>query len=247
MPRPTPGFQTEAASEDKRDDAPDIRVDPLDSPLAAGSLFESLRRDLIDGHFVAGEKLVISVLKDRYRVGLSPLREALNRLAAYGLLEQTHQRGFRVPALMQDDLEEIAKMRLELECMALRRAMERGDTEWESRLLAAVHRLRRAEANQLPLHEWEVLHRAFHRTLISPCGSRWLLRFIDQLHDQFDRYRRQAPTNAKIRSRRDDQHYQLAALSIERDQSAAITLMEDHIRFSFEVALAAVNPAVTPD
>jgi len=210
--------------------------------LGTEDVFEALRRDLIDGYFDAGQKLIISVLKSRYHVGLSPLREALNRLAAYGLVEQEHQRGFRVPAFSRERLADIADMRLELECMALLRAMERGDTEWESCLLAAAHRLKRAEANRVPLQEWEVLHREFHRTLIAPCGSEWLQRFIDQLHDQFDRYRRRVPTNNNIRHKRDDQHQRLAELAIERDRDVTIRALKEHIQLSYEVALAAVVP-----
>ena len=37
--------------------------------------------------------------------------------------------------------------------------------------------------------EWQRLHRVFHRTLISACGSEWLMRFHDLLFDQTIRYR----------------------------------------------------------
>lgn len=208
-----------------------------ESMTAASAVFEALRRDLINGRFGAGEKLTISALKAHYQVGLSPLREALNQLAAYGLLLQEHQRGFRVPEISREALDDIADMRRELECMALERAMRQGDAEWESELLAAAHRLKRAEINMMPLDEWEVLHARFHRTLVAPCGSRWLLRFLDQLHDQFDRYRRLAPSSAEIRQKRDEQHYRLAELAIERNHHTAIALLQEHIQLSYEVAL----------
>ncbi|MBY5925728.1 MULTISPECIES: GntR family transcriptional regulator [Halomonas] len=206
---------------------------------AASQVFHALKVDLIRGRFAAGEKLAISALKDRYEVGLSPLREALNRLAAYGLLEQHNQRGFRVPPLSADELEDIARLRVQLECMALTQAFQAGDAEWESQLLAASHRLTRANKVQGEVEQWEQAHQRFHRTLLAPCGSHWLLRFIEQLHDQFDRYRRLAPGNPEIRERLDAQHGELVTLALERRIHDARHLLEDHIRQSWEVAKGA--------
>lgn len=200
-------------------------------------LYETLRRDLVSGRFKAGEKIAISALKVRYNVGLSPLREALNRLAAYGLLEQENQRGFRVPRLERAELDDIATMRRELEGMALQRAIERGDTMWESELLAAAHRLKRANDTPEHIEEWERLHAQFHRTLVAPCESAWLLRFIEQLHDQFDRYRRLAPEAPETRRLLDTQHGELVSLTLERKAVEARELLDDHIQRSYEIAL----------
>ncbi|WFM72865.1 FCD domain-containing protein [Halomonas sp. CKK8] len=204
---------------------------------ASSWIYDTLRQDLVNGRFTAGEKLAISALKERYGVGLSPLREALNRLAAYGLLIQENQRGFRVPRLARNELDDIADMRRELEGMALERAIQRGDAEWESELLAAAHRLKRADEAPEMEEEWERLHMRFHRTLVAPCGSAWLLRFIEQLHDQFDRYRRLAPGEPEVRRVLDAQHGELVELALARDVKGARTLMDDHIQRSYEVAL----------
>nr|WP_300315830.1 FCD domain-containing protein [Halomonas sp.] len=204
---------------------------------ATSWIYDTLRQDLVNGRFTAGEKLAISALKQQYGVGLSPLREALNRLSAYGLLIQENQRGFRVPRLARDELDDIADMRCALEGMALERAIQRGDAEWESELLAAAHRLKRADEAPEMAEAWERLHTQFHRTLVSPCGSPWLLRFIEQLHDQFDRYRRLAPGDPEVRRVLDAQHGELVDLALARDVKAARALMDDHIKRSYEVAL----------
>ncbi|MCP1312841.1 MULTISPECIES: GntR family transcriptional regulator [unclassified Halomonas] len=208
------------------------------SETSSSRIYETLRKDLVRGRFTAGEKLAINALKERYQVGLSPLREALNKLAAYGLLVQENQRGFSVPGLSQEELEDIARLRLELEGMAFERALERGDAQWEAELLAAAHRLKRADKSEDKGDTWEQLHTQFHRTLVAPCGSVWLIRFIEQLHDQFDRYRRLGPNPPRIRQTLDDQHQALVELALRRDVGAARALMDDHVRKSFDVALA---------
>lgn len=202
-----------------------------------GTIFEVLREDLLSGRFQAGEKLAISSLRDIYQVGLSPLREALSRLAAIGLLEQETQRGFRVPKLTQLELRDIVELRVELECMAIGRALHNGDSEWESKVLAAGHRLKHANKEGVPAAEWEQLHSQFHSVLLSSCQSVWMLKFIRQLHEQFDRYRRKAPRNETIRGTLDSQHERLVELALSRNDVEIRQLLEDHIRLSHEVAL----------
>lgn len=204
----------------------------------SGRIFERLREDLLNGQFESGEKLAISALRESYGVGLSPLREALNRLAASGLLEQEDQRGFRVPKLSRSDLDDIVQLRIELECMAITKALEFGDADWESELLAAGHRLKHASKGDLPLKEWERLHSRFHEVLLSSCRSTWMLRFIRQLHEQFDRYRRQAPHNPAIRGTLDEQHGLMVKYALERDVDSAVQLVQEHILLSSQAALA---------
>lgn len=200
-------------------------------------VFLTLREDLLNGHYQAGEKLCISSLRAHYDVGLSPLREALNRLAAVGLLEQATQRGFSVPKLTSDELQDIVNLRIELEGMAIARAIKFGDSRWESEVLAAGHRLKAAEKEGVPLAEWEHLHTQFHSTLLSSCQSHWTLKFIRQLHDQFDRYRRKAPRNSAVRKTLNEQHDEMVNLALARDEAKIRQLVEDHIRLSHEVAL----------
>jgi DNA-binding GntR family transcriptional regulator len=222
----------------------------VEAPTAnttASQLYTALKRDLIDGRFAAGQKLAITTLKQRYRVGLSPLREALNRLAAYGLLVQENQRGFRVPALTCAELDDIAELRQRFEGQALAQALEAGNDEWEAGLLAAFHRLKRADETPDQLEHWEQMHLQFHRHLLEPCGSPWLLRFIEQLHDQFDRYRRMAPANNAVRETLNDQHGQLVDLAMARDTAAARALLEEHIRLSYEVAQGACQENETSE
>lgn len=202
-------------------------------------VYDWLHHDLIRGHYVAGEKLAIGTLQERYEVGLSPLREALNRLAAVGLLEQSHQRGFRVPDLSRAALDDVATLRRQLEGEALEASIRRGDEDWEAELVAALHRFsRHQDVFDTADHErWEATHAQFHRALVAGCGSAWRLRFLDQLYDQFDRYRRAAPRGLQRRERLDDQHAQLVDHALSRDIAAARELLDAHIDLSWKVAI----------
>lgn len=76
----------------------------------ASSIEERLRRDLISAVFMPGEKLAIDTLREKYGAGASPVREALNRLSAEGWVVLSDQRGFRVPTVSVDQLEELTQL-----------------------------------------------------------------------------------------------------------------------------------------
>jgi GntR family carbon starvation induced transcriptional regulator len=82
-------------------------------------VYELLRRDILKGVFMPEEKLQIEAVSEKYDIGAVPLREALNRLSAEGLVERIKQRGFFVAPLAVDDLEQLVSTRIWAETKAL--------------------------------------------------------------------------------------------------------------------------------
>ena len=195
----------------------------------ATSLFDQLRGDLLGGVLEPGSKLAIEALAEHYETSATPLREALNRLVSDGLVERREQRGFVVAGISEQDLTEITKTRCWLEELALRESIAAHSIVWEEALVLAHHRLAKtprslSERRFLDNPEWEPLHRAFHRALISGCGSRWLLNFCDQLADQHHRYRRLSAPRAFAKRGVRSEHQQLldSALAGRADEAAAL-------------------------
>jgi DNA-binding GntR family transcriptional regulator len=209
------------------------------SPTISSDLYGILRRDIIDGCFRSGEKLRIESLREIYSVGNSPLREALTKLAANGLIIQESQRGFYVPPTSRDDLQDICDTRIHIEVAALKLSIAHADDAWEGRVLAVYHKLKKAQlVSSNDTEQWEVLHNEFHLTLIDTCNSPTLKRFNSVLHDQFDRYRRLAPSDKNIRAQLDAQHLQIIELALAGDVEKAGQVLTAHIRLSAKSALA---------
>ena len=120
-----------------------VMTPPPPSTLAS-RVYEDLRRDVIQARFTAGQKLLLKDLCARYSAGLSPVREALNRLAGDGLVEQSDQRGFSVTQIDLAGLDELTRTRSWLYALALRESIAHGDAAWEEALVLAFHRLSRA-------------------------------------------------------------------------------------------------------
>jgi GntR family carbon starvation induced transcriptional regulator len=163
---------------------------------SATLVYHELKRDLLRGLHEPGSKLQVEATAQRYGVTTNPMREALNRLAAERLIDREDQRGFSVPALSLDHFRELVKTRCWLEGKALAESIAHRTEAWEDAIVLSLHRLVRTQfAAGAPLNVevdnslWEVRHRQFHLALIANCGSRWLLRFCEELMDQAERYR----------------------------------------------------------
>jgi DNA-binding GntR family transcriptional regulator len=75
---------------------------------------DAIRRDIIDGHFADGERLITMELAQRYGLSLAPIREALHQLSAEGIVVIQPKRGAVVRAITPAFLEEIYEIRLGL-------------------------------------------------------------------------------------------------------------------------------------
>jgi DNA-binding GntR family transcriptional regulator len=209
-------------------------------------IYARLRRDLIAGHLKPGERLRFRQLSSIYGVGIAPLREALSRLVSDQLVRFEGHRGYTVAPLSLSDLHDLCALRTELSCNALRRAIARGDEDWEAEILAALHRLERTPVphsveDRKTVDEWELRHDRFHYSLIAACDSPWLLHFCGALSDHFQRYRRGVivvtSSSQELLKRVRDQHRTIAEAAIARDAERATAVLAEHFQGSVEVVV----------
>src|SRR5450432_2950146 len=95
----------------------------------AEKAFETLHIAIVTGRLRPGARLPIEELAGVLEMSPMPIREAVRRLDADGLVENIPHRGARVTELSVTDLEEVYEARLALESLAIRRAAERFDAE----------------------------------------------------------------------------------------------------------------------
>ncbi|WP_407495324.1 GntR family transcriptional regulator [Pseudooceanicola sp. MF1-13] len=166
-----------------------------DGDTVVHMLASALRRDISFGTLLPDQKLKIEALRQRYGGSNHSMRETLRLLSAEGLVEATAQRGFRVTSATEDDLRDINLVRKELERVALGLAIAQGDTDYEGRVIAAHHALRKAEdrvaaaPDDLNALEWDEACRGFSAALISACGSPRLQDLQRKFFDQSRRFR----------------------------------------------------------
>ena len=205
----------------------------VDQTLAASAL-SRIRSDIIACRLMPNERLRFEALRERYGIGVSPLREALMRLEAEGLVQLEQNKGFRVSEVSRENLLDLMQTRIEIESIALRWSLEKGGVEWEANLLGAFHRLSRQSkidpSDPEAINEtWSREHAAFHAALVSACNSQTLMSIRERLFEQAERYvSLSIMSNAPLR---DDvgEHKQLMRAALNRDMDKAIELNRLHI------------------
>lgn len=209
----------------------------------ASSVYDRLQSDILTGKLRPGLKLRLKDLIEQYQTGNSPLREALNRLSANGMVVREENRGFRVPSASADELMELTRTRCWLEEIAMRESIATGDSAWEERIVLAFHWLARAarsteEAARMTSPEWEEHHREFHLALISACNSAILIGFCKELHQRSFRYRNLAEV-VEYRDRHElEEHDELQQAVLSRDADKAVNLLKKHYTVTSEILVA---------
>src|SRR5205823_12597251 len=77
----------------------------------------ALEDDIVSGRIEAGSVLRQEQLSERFEVSRTPVREALRRLAATGLVSFVPNRGVRVRTIARDELRQAFMVRAELEAL----------------------------------------------------------------------------------------------------------------------------------
>jgi GntR family carbon starvation induced transcriptional regulator len=184
---------------------------------------EALRQIIIMGELPPGAPIVIKDLSERLGISVTPLREALQRLTAYGLVEQRSRRAFVAP-VSHRELEDIYELRKLLEPQAVERSVAHADGIWLRQLDHAYGTMvGAAESGSIA---FEVAHREFHRTLIRCCPSPYLRRFVGSLLDASSRYRMLAIAHSDYSSQAHDQLYEA---SRRQNSSRAGQLILEHV------------------
>ncbi|WP_156842889.1 GntR family transcriptional regulator [Novosphingobium aquimarinum] len=206
------------------------------APTLVESVYRRLREDIIRGVLIADSKLRISELRERYDVGGSPLREALNRLVSEGLVISIGQRGFHVPPISLDELRDLTETRILIETEALRRSILAGSDDWEDGVVVAFHSLGRIERRgDIDSEDRERRNRAFHQALMSACPLKKLLQVHEELYDLHGRYRAIAIGLDMNRRNLFDEHEAIYNAALGRDADTACEAARQHILLTAQV------------
>jgi GntR family carbon starvation induced transcriptional regulator len=197
-------------------------------------VYEALRSDILLGRRLPSSRLQLNELAAEHDVSLSVVREAVTRLASEDLVEATPQRGFRVRSISLEHLRDLTWVRTEIEALALRQSIAKGDVTWEANLVGAHHRL-----SVTPMYfedglgntEWMAVHGAFHAALAAGAGSPVLERVRRQLYDASELYRCWSGNlpNHPDRTHVGDEHTAIFDAALARDADLAVDLLTQHL------------------
>jgi DNA-binding GntR family transcriptional regulator len=153
---------------------------PARLPIASvvDQVYLAIHDRIMDGTLQRGGRIHQEDLADELGVSRTPVREALRRLAAEGLVEMRTNRGARVADVGRGDMNAAYEARLVVEPGAARLAAQHRAAQPLARMRAAVTAQRRAIPNVRRSFE---ANRAFHLALVEASGNPFLLQLSERL------------------------------------------------------------------
>jgi DNA-binding GntR family transcriptional regulator len=218
---------------------------PSSSPLASNTAVEQVVRHIRNGvrlgRYAPGQRLTEVDMTRELQVSRGPLREAMARLAAEGVVEIEPYRGAMVRRLTEADLRELYDAREALEGQAAALAARRVAAGVDPRVLKDESR-RQAAMKATDMGTYMDENIAFHDAVVQLSGNRLLASLMEQLHTNTFRIQvvNLIPLASRDASMREHANITRAILA-GRDEEAE-RAMRHHVRESCRLVVAAAAP-----
>jgi DNA-binding GntR family transcriptional regulator len=209
----------------------------------AEKVFSELATAIVRGELAPGEKLSEQALVTRYGGSRAPIREAIQKLEARNLVVRVPHAGARVVSLSLEELRDIYEVRLELESMACRLAVERmSDAEISALEKLLEEHARSIEADQGLSYYQKSGNLDFHYRIIEGSkNSRLHQMLCGDLYHIIRMYRYRTSTSSERPLQALKEHQRIVEAIKSRDPQLAELLMRRHIQVSLtnlEIRLA---------
>lgn len=198
-------------------------------PSAAERAYEKIRGQILAGRYAAGARLREEELSADLGMSRTPIREALRRLSAEGIVEFSTNRGAQITSWSDEELNEIFDLRALLESYAARRAAEGMTRESLARLDELAGAMEELVASGGSLERLAQLNNEFHEILLLNSRSPQLVTFaraivqVPLVHRTFRRYSRADLMRSAL------QHRELVDACRAGDGQWAEAVMRSHI------------------
>ncbi|ALV30627.1 transcriptional regulator [Pannonibacter phragmitetus] len=201
---------------------------------SADVIYDALRDAIIRGEVGEGEALRQDTIAQMFRVSRIPVREAMQRLEAQGLVVSERHKGAVVASLSVEQITEIFQFRALIEPIVIELAVPLMSEE----TLAEAQRHCDAFAAETDPLRWGDLNRAFHRALYKDSDKPYFLSVIDKTNDLVERYVRLVLYFVQGMRHAIDEHQAILDACKARDAATAGQLTRKHIEIAGEKLVA---------
>jgi len=208
-------------------------VDLGQTASASDVIYVALRDEIISGNLQAGESIRQEYVAQLFNVSRIPVREALKRLEAQGLVTNMRYKGAVVSSLSTEEISEIYEIRANLEPLVIKRSVENMSPDT---LREATHFCESFSAEKDPA-KWGMWNRQFHEALYRDAQRPYHLKLIDEAIDRVDSYIRAqlVLTNGMERARKE--HSDILNACVQGDGDLAAEKTRQHILGTYEMLM----------
>ncbi|HEX5541700.1 MAG TPA: GntR family transcriptional regulator [Micromonospora sp.] len=205
-----------------------------------------LHEAILTGELRAGMPLRLNEMADLLGMSMSPVREAIRRLAVLGLVEIVPHKGAWVVPLTVDDAIDTHETRMALESILTERAAQRFTSDDVQRARTALDKhlaaLERGDNTAARL-----AHTEYHFTIYRAAGSRWLLRGLQPVWENSERYRFATLVPGTSNPDRLREHLAILEACAANDPEAAVAAVRQHIQHATDRVITKMTAANEAD
>ncbi|WP_250447102.1 GntR family transcriptional regulator [Actinotalea sp. C106] len=219
--------------------APDSAPDPGAARLPRREkVYEALREELMAGRFSPWERLGEERLAEHFGVSRTPVREALARLHADGLLEK-RAGGLYLYMPTFEDLTDLYELRITLELQGIRRAIDDPTVHHDAaRLTTELESWQRMSDDEpAPSAGFVTVDEGFHTALLAASGNRALSASLAQVNQRIRAVRMYDYLTADRMRATIDEHIEIAELVLGGRLPTALEALADHVGASKDVVV----------
>lgn len=202
-----------------------IKDTSLKSKNTAELIADALRSAILQGRLRGGQSLKQDEIANEFSVSKIPVREALVKLEAEGLVRMMANRGAMVSSLTLDEVSEIYTIRSALEPIALRRAipaMKPADYLQFENILSRIDYTE-------DMTQWAELNWEFHAALYHTAQMPRLLMTVKTLYNNVARYLLHHYLDQDYLAESQDQHREIVAACRDGQTDHAVALLLHHL------------------
>ncbi|KIC52558.1 MULTISPECIES: GntR family transcriptional regulator [unclassified Leisingera] len=200
---------------------------------------DDLRERILSGELAEGETIRQEALAEEYAVSRMPIREALKRLDAEGLVQFTNNRGASVTKHSLREIAEIFDLRILLEVDLFRRAIPAMTAQDFTRCTQILKDMDASyDANDVA--KWGALNHKYHSALYAAADRKLTNEVLQGISLHCDRFIRMHLSVMKQREPAKKEHHDLLDLAQARDVEGACAALTHHISRTKEELLSLV-------
>jgi DNA-binding GntR family transcriptional regulator len=190
--------------------------------------YRLLRDGILRGHIPMGTRINELELAGAWKVSRTPIRDALRRLEAEGLVHAVPGRGVMVPRISLGDADELYELREVLEARAARRAAERAPSDLHGRLSALIKAFGTA-LKQNDVERLNAVDADLHAAISAASGNARLERTIEMVRAQVLQVRLRTMRHRGRPAKSFREMAKLTAAIHSRNGARAEAAMRDHL------------------
>jgi DNA-binding GntR family transcriptional regulator len=206
-------------------------------PTLTDIALDQIRESIVSGELAPGTVIRLKDQVEALDMSSVPIREALRYLEQCGLVDRDPHRGVYVAQMSRSDLEETYQLRIELECIAVRKAAARmtADEMGELYKLIETYETSALSDSVASLRD----HEKLHSRLYDFAGSKWLSHILPMLWDNSERYR--ILIAGEHLQSRIDEHRHIVDACADNDPELAESELRSHLEHSLNLLIETID------